>query len=389
MAFGQTLATIDLSALSHNFTQVEKRVGGRKIIAVIKANAYGHGAIAIAKHLIKSSPPAMLAVASLDEAIILREAKIAAPILLLTGCPADRMGEVVSYRLTPTLFDTKSLAGDGRLIALSRSLKLASRKVTVHLKVDTGMGRLGIAPSQVVGFLKKAEDFGIVVEGILSHFAEADLSDLSFAKEQTATIKNVITTLTKKKGCDPCEGYDPCEMTLPFFHLANSAAILHFPEAYLDAVRPGLMLYGYSPLEGKKSFTLRPVMTIRSRVIAIKTVPANTSISYGRTYVTKQTTKVATIGIGYADGYPRALSNCGEMIAKGRRVPVIGRVCMDMTMLDVTKVPKLLVGDFVTVIGQEGKEAVWADDLAKKAGTIPYEILCGIKGNMPREYVGA
>jgi alanine racemase len=371
MAFGDTLAKIDLSALCNNLAQVKKRVGDKKIIAVVKANAYGHGTVEIAKHLIQSSRQvAMLAVASLNEAIILRKSGIQSRILILTGCPADRMGEAVSDRLTPTLFDPASL------IALSRAAKSASRETRVHLKVDTGMGRLGILPSQVVGFLRKAEDLGIVVEGIFSHFAEADLSDLSFAKEQAEKLKNIIAVLTKKK------------IALPFFHLANSSAILHFPEAVMDAVRPGLMLYGYSPLQRKQRFGLTPIMTVCSRVIAIKTVAAGTSISYGRTFFTKCTTKVATIAIGYADGYPRALSNCGEMIAKGKRVPVIGRVCMDMTMLDVTKVPKLSAGDFVTVMGEEGKEAVWADELAKKANTIPYEILCGFKGNIPREYVG-
>jgi alanine racemase len=370
MAFGQTLAKIDLSALSNNLTQVAKRVGSRKIIAVVKANAYGHGAVEIAKHLIKSSRQvAMLAVASLDEAILLRKSGIQSRILILTGCPADRMGEVVSYRLTPTLFDAASL------MALSHNENAARFKISAHIKVDTGMGRLGIPPSRVLGFMEKAKD-AVVVEGIFSHFAEADLSDLSFAKEQAEKLKNIIAALTKKK------------LALPLFHLANSAAILHFPEAMMDAVRPGLMLYGYSPLQRKQRFGLTPIMTVCSQVIAIKTVAAGTAISYGRTFITKRRTKVATIAIGYADGYPRALSNCGEMIAKGKRVPVIGRVCMDMTMLDVTKVPKLSVGDFVTVMGQEGKEAVWADELAQKSGTIPYEILCGFKGNIPRVCVG-
>ncbi|MEK7748265.1 MAG: alanine racemase [Nitrospirota bacterium] len=371
MAFGDTTAKIDLFALSNNLAQVQKQIGNRKIIAVVKANGYGHGAIGVAKHLIASSRQiTMLAVASLDEAILLREAKIRTPILILTGCPTDRMKEVVSYSLTPTLFDTDSLA------ALSCYAKKLRSQIPIHIKIDTGMGRLGISPSKAIGFIQKAMESGLIVEGVFSHFAEADLSDLSFAKEQTGKMKDIIARLTHKK------------INLPFFHLANSAAILHFKEAYLDAVRPGLMLYGYSPLSGRRRFDLQSVMTIQSRVIAIKTVPTGTAISYGRTFVTKRTTKVATIGIGYADGYPRALSNCGEMIAKGKRVSVIGRVCMDMTMLDVTNVKNLSVGDFVTVIGQEEKESILADDLAKKIGTIPYEILCNIKGNVPREYVG-
>ena len=370
MAFGDTIATIDLGLLAKNLGQVQKRVGARPIIAVVKANAYGHGAVEIAKHLTKSSKSqgsypqvAMLGVASLDEGITLREAGIKTPILLLTGFSVNRIKEVIAYQLTPALFDLQTLS------ALSRYAKKTQGEIQVHLKVDTGMGRLGISPSEVLGFLQKAMDGGITVAGIFSHFAEADLSDLSYAREQCAKLKDI------RAGLKPA----------PTFHLANSAAILHFPSAYMDQVRPGLMLYGYSPLQAKSS--LSPILTLKSRVISIKKVPVGTTISYGRTFITKRETHVAVIGIGYADGYQRALSNCGEMIAHGVRVPVIGRVCMDMTMLDVTDAPELSVGDFVTVIGQEGKEKIWASDLAKKTNTIPYEILCGLKGNIPRFYV--
>ena len=370
MAFGDTVAEIDLSLLSKNLGQVQKRVGKRPIIAVVKANAYGHGAVATAKHLIKSSRQvAMLGVASLDEGIVLREAGIKAPILLMTGFAVNRIKEVLAYHLTPAVFDVSSLS------ALSRYAKKSCCGICVHLKVDTGMGRLGIPPHEVPEFLQKADDAGIEVEGIFSHFAEADLSDLSYAREQSTKLKVLRAAFSLQAMSQS-----------PFFHLANSAAILQLPLAYMDMVRPGLMLYGYSPVQ-KNVSGLSPILSLKSRVISIKKVPAGTSISYGRTFFTKRETTVAVIGIGYADGYPRSLSNCGEMIAKGHRVKVIGRVCMDMTMLDVTKVPDLSVGDFVTVIGKEGKAAVWADDLAKKTNTIPYEILCGLKGNIPRVYV--
>ena len=367
MAFGDTVATIDLGRLAKNLDQVKNRIGERPIIAVVKANAYGHGAVAIAKQIIKSSRQvAVLGVASLDEGIILREAGIKAPIFLLTGFSVSLIKDLFAYRLTPSLFDLSTLS------ALSRYAKKIDAEMRVHLKVDTGMGRLGIPPHEVLGFLQKAMDEKITVSGIFSHFAEADLSDLTYAREQLSKLKKIATSLKEKR---------------PSFHLANSAAILHFPAALLDQVRPGLMLYGYSPLQGKKSFDLSPILTLKSRVISIKNVPTGTAISYGRTFTTKRETRVAVVGIGYADGYPRSLSNCGRMIAKGVCVPVIGRVCMDMTMLDVTKVPELSVGDFVTVIGEEGREWVWVDELAKKTGTISYEILCGLKGNMPRVYV--
>jgi alanine racemase len=370
VAFGDTVAKIHLGLLEKNLHQIKARVGHRKIIAVVKANAYGHGAVGIAKHLIKSSPQVtMLGVASFDEGIALREAGIKTPILLMTGFAVNRMKELFAYRLTPALFDLPTLS------ALSRYAKKVRCEMRVHLKVDTGMGRLGVPPDEALGFIQKAVESGITVEGIFSHFAEADLSDLSYAREQLTTLKKIAVSLQQNK------------IPLSVFHLANSAAILNFPQALLDQVRPGLSLYGYSPLQKKSPFNLSPILTVKSRVISIKKVPAGTAISYGRTFITKRETRVAVIGIGYADGYPRTLSNCGEMIAKGVRVPVIGRVCMDMTMLSVTNVPALSVGDFVTVIGQEGKESVWANDLAKKAGTIPYEILCGLKGNIPRVYV--
>jgi alanine racemase len=367
MAFGDTIATIDLGRLEKNLHQVIKRVGQRNMIAVVKANAYGHGASEIAKRLIKSSRQvAMLGVATLDEGIALRESGIKTPILLMTGFSVSRIQELVAYRLTPALFDLNTLS------LLSRTVQKTGCKIAAHIKVDTGMGRLGIAPSEVTTFLQKTADAKITVSGIFSHFAEADLSDLTYAREQLSKLKKIKTSLGKHPAV---------------FHLANSAAILHLPEALLDSVRPGLMLYGYSPLQEKIKTGLSPILTVKSRVISIKKVPIGTAISYGRTFVTKRETRVAVIGIGYADGYPRALSNCGEMIANGVRVPVIGRVCMDMTMLDVTNAPSLLAGDFVTVIGQEGSACVFANDLAKKANTIPYEILCGLKGNMKRVYL--
>ncbi len=368
MAFKESIAEIHLPSLAKNLRAVEKRIGSRKIIAVVKADAYGHGAIAVAKALIQTGRKiAKLAVASLDEAILLRKAGIQTPILLLTGSPLDRIAETVRYQITPALFDENTLA------AFARYTKKKGCSIAVHLKIDTGMGRLGIAPETAIPFIQKIKDAGILLEGVFSHFSEADLADISFARAQLKKIKTVQTALRKI-------GFSPN------FHLANSAAIVHFPDAYLDAVRPGLMLYGYSPLQVPNAISLHPIMTVKTRVIALKYVPSGTPISYGRTFITKRETRVAVVAIGYADGYPRTLSNCGEMIAHGTRVPVIGRVCMDMTMLDVTAAPSLSVGDWVIVMGQEGGQSIWADALAKKANTIPYEILCGMK-QIPKVYI--
>ena len=370
-----SIAEIDLAALGENLRQVKKRIGRKKILAVVKANAYGHGAVEIARFLERKETGrapgvSMFAVAFLEEGAALREAGIDLPILLMTGCPIEQIPEIVRHRLTPLVFDLESL------FALSRHAKKIGRKINVHIKLDTGMGRLGLSPGEARAFIQRAVgEKGIRIEGVLTHFAEADLKDLSFARGQLEKIHHVWQAL-KKEG-----------IKIPYCHLANSAAIMHFSPAHFNLVRPGLMLYGYSPLEGKTTIPLRPVMQVKTRVIALRKVPAGTSISYGRTFVTKRESLIATLSIGYADGYPRLLSNRGTMIAKGKRVPVVGRVCMDMTMIDVTEVPSLAVGDWVTVIGAEGGEAVWADELARGAETIPYEILCGIGDRIPRIYI--
>lgn len=365
-------AEIDLSAVRRNLQQVKKRIGRREILAVIKANAYGHGALPIARFLVKekrSLGVSLLGVAYLEEAIQLRKAGITHPILLMTGCPIEQIPEMVRYQLTPLLFDAASLAG------LSRYAARRGKRVNVHVKLDTGMGRLGLPVSDALPFIQTAtEQPGIRVEGILTHFAEADLKDLSFARKQFEALKQIWTALQKAK------------TKIRYCHLANSAAIMRFGAAHFNLVRPGLMLYGYSPLEEETPIPLKPILQLRARVIALKKVPAGTSISYGRTFFTRRESLIATVSIGYADGYPRLLSNRGVMIAKGQRVPVAGRICMDMTMLDVTEVPSLNVGDWVTVIGEEGDEAVWADELARQADTIPYEILCGIGERVPRIY---
>jgi len=367
-----SVAEIDLSALRRNLQQVKKRIGRREILAVIKANAYGHGAVPIAQFLVKNKPSfdiSLLGVAYLEEAIALRRAGIAHPILLMTGCPVEQIPEIVRYQLTPLLFDTASLT------TLSRYAARRGKRVNVHVKLDTGMGRIGLPVSEALPFIQTAtEQEGIRVEGILTHFADADLKDLSFARKQFEALKHIWIALQK------------ANTKIRYCHLANSAAIMHFAPAHFNLVRPGLMLYGYSPLEEESEIPLKPILQLRARVIAVKKVPAGTSISYGRTFFTRRESLIATVSIGYADGYPRLLSNRGVMIAKGQRAPVVGRVCMDMTMLDVTEAPALNVGDWVTVIGEEGGEAVWADELARQAETIPYEILCGIGERVPRIY---
>ena len=366
------IVEIDLAALDHNLTQLRAQIGGRQILAVVKADAYGHGAVAVSKRLLRrgSAGVAMLCVADVDEALSLRAAGIRKPILLLTGCPAARADEVVHHRLTPVVFDLASLSALGREAAKRR------KPIGVHVKIDTGMGRLGVPLSEAADFLDAVRAHrAIRVEGILSHLADAD--DRDFTRRQIADFRGVIGTL-KMQPVPPC-------------HMANSAAALTNDAAHFDRVRPGLALYGYSSTRRKLPMSLRPVMRVRARILMLKHVPPNTPISYGRTWVTRRASDIAVVAIGYADGYPRALSNRGEMRVRGRRAPVVGRVCMDMTMIDVTGIPGVRVGDWVTVLGQDGPRQIGADDLARRCDTIAYEILCrlGRGGGNARVYLNA
>lgn len=370
-SFASSIAEIDLSALDENIQKVRTKIGDCGILSVVKANAYGHGALEIARFLSANTiKPLIFGVAFLEEAIALRKEGITGPILLLTGMPLEQVEAVIQYRLNPVIYELSSLR------ALSLAAEAAEVVVPVHIKVDTGMGRIGLPPGAALSLIKKAVvQPGIRLEGILSHFAHADLKDSAFTQQQLALLQNLLSKLEN-------EG-----IRIPYCHLANSAAIIQFREACFNLVRPGLMLYGYSPMGNKQDFPLKPVMRVKTRVLAVKKVKAGQSISYGQSFVTKQESLIATVAIGYADGYDLRLSNRGEMIALGQRVPVVGRVCMDMTMLDVSKVPALAAGDWVTVIGSEGTASVWADELAGWAGTHVYEILCGIGSRVKRQYI--
>lgn len=366
-----SIAEIDLKALLGNLQHIRAQIGDCEILAVVKADAYGHGALPIAQYLSQNlAKPPLWAVAFLEEAIVLRKGSISGPIVLMTGAPHEQVDDIVAHQLSPVIFD------DATLQALSRAAVSAEKEITVHVKIDTGMGRLGILPSNALPFIEAVTKApGVRLDGILSHFAHPDLVDADFTQNQLKSLQNIIAALEK-------EG-----IKIPYCHMANSAAVVGLKDACLTLVRPGLMLYGYSNVENKNTFQLKQVMQVKTRVIALKTMPTGTSISYGRTYFTQRESRIATVAFGYADGYPVRLSNRGMMIAKGQLVPVVGRVCMDMTMLDVTNVPTLNVGDWVTVIGAEGDQKVWASRVARWAETHPYEILCGIGPRVSRKYV--
>lgn len=369
-SFASSIAEIDLSALSENMRQVRSKIGTCDILAMIKANAYGHGALPIALFLSQNTmKPLLFGVAFLNEALALRAGGITERILIFTGSPPEQAPSIIQNHLSPVIYDLASLK------ALSRAAESVREKVSVHIKIDTGMGRIGLLPDHALPFIKAALALPYIqIEGILSHFAHADSKTSSFTQQQFIALQNILSTL-KAEG-----------INIPYHHFANSAAIIQFQKACLNLVRPGLMLYGYSPMGKDPSFPLQPVMRVKTRVLSVKKVAAGHSISYGQSFVAKRESLIATVAIGYADGYDVRLSNKAHMIALGRRVPVVGRVCMDMTMLDVSKVPSLSAGDWVTVIGSEGDESVWADEIAHWAGSRVYEILCGIGSRVKRQY---
>ncbi len=365
-----TAARIDLQLLSHNFNEVLRRAEGRKILAVVKAQAYGHGALRISRHLLELGV-GMLGVALIEEGRELRDAGIDSPILVMGAVFPEQAAEIAKLGLTPVVYDMVVAR------SVSEAAQRLKKKIPVHVKIDTGMGRIGVSYAAADEFIADlARLDGIEVQGIMTHFADADLRDKQFASEQMDRFGSVLKKL------------DARGISIPLRHAANSAAVLDFRKALFTLIRPGLMIYGYNPLEGAGiEADLRPVLSLVTRIAFLKKVPSGVPISYGRTFITKRESMIATIPVGYADGYNRALSNRGEAIVRGIRVPVAGRVCMDMTMLDVTDVPGVNAGDEVMLIGSQGNERITADDIAAKTGTIPYEVLCGISCRVPRIYL--
>jgi len=364
-----TMAVIDMAALDHNYSEVVRCAEGQQVLAVVKARAYGHGAVEVSKRLLRLGAD-MLGVALVEEGRELRDAGIDAPILVMGATFPEQAEEMVSLKLTPAIFGLSAAQ------ALSEAAYRRRTTINVHVKIDTGMGRIGIAPEDapdLIAALRKLRN--ISVQGLMTHFADADLRDKQFASKQMDRFEALLNALEAMK------------ITVPVRHAANSAAVLDFHRAFFTMVRPGLMLYGYNPLEeGAFGADLRPVLSLVTRIAFIKKVPAGVPISYGRTFTTKRESAIATLPIGYADGYGRGLSNKGEALVRGTRVPVVGRVCMDMCMIDVTDVPAVREGDDVVLIGSQGSERITADDIAAKTGTIAYEVLCGISSRVPRIY---
>ncbi|MEN3038622.1 MAG: alanine racemase [Candidatus Kryptonium sp.] len=364
-----TRAEIDLSAFEFNFKQVKKLVGrGTKVMAVVKANAYGHGAIEISKSAISLGVD-YLAVAIPEEGIELRENGIDIPVLVLTPAFEYQMELFFKYDLTATI---ASLESAEKFDLLSNKF---GKKAKCHIKVDTGMGRIGVNYKNASEFVKKIYyDFkNLYIEGIYTHFATSDEKDKSFAYLQFERFISIIKELHMSG------------INIPLKHCANSGAILDMPETHLDMVRPGIILYGYHPsLEIVNKVELKPVMTLKSKVVFVKEVEPGTSISYGRKFIASKRTKIATIPIGYADGFRRSLTNLGKVEINGEIFPIVGTVTMDQIMVDVGLNTDIKVGDDVILFGS-GNITAW--DVANLLGTIPYEVCCSVSSRVPRIYV--
>lgn len=360
-------AEIDLKAILHNLAQIRKIVGENvKIMAVVKADAYGHGLEKVAK-AISAQEDVYFGVSSVEEGVRLREAGIKAPIInLLAPLPED-IETMVRFDITPII-------ANGEIVEiLDREGKKQGKIPKVHIKIDTGMGRLGIKPDSAVDFLQKVKGHqNIFIEGIYTHFASAD-SDIEFTKYQLDVFLKIVEDLEKNG------------IHIPLKHSANSSAILSLPSSHLGMVRPGIALYGINPSQNN-SVKLHPAMSVKARVLQVKELPAGHSISYGRTYILSRNSRVAVIGIGYAQGLPRALSNKGNVLINGKRAPILGVVCMDQCVVDVTDCGDVKLGDEAVILGRQGNEEISAWELANLCGTIPYEILTSLGHQLPRIY---
>ena len=364
-----TWAEIDLGILAANLGAVRRRVGGRPVLAVVKADAYGHGAVEVARAL-QEDGVERFGVAIPEEGIELRRAGIRSPILVLGGFAPAQADLLLQHDLIPAIYRRDQVE------SLSSTAARRGVVAAAHLKIDSGMGRLGVPAGDVPAFLDiLGKASSIRLTGAFSHFAVADDPADPFTREQTRLFQEAIGTI-RAAGLRADE-----------IHLANSAAIMDHPPAWMTLVRPGLILYGYPPSSRMTPLPVRPVLALRTRIIYIKDIRPGTTLGYGRTYKALRPTRVASLALGYDDGLPRLVSNRGHVLVRGRRAPIVGRVSMDLTTVDVTDVPAAALGDEVTVIGASGEETLGADQVAEWAETISWEVLCGIGSRVPRLYV--
>ena len=363
-----TLAEIDLDAIRHNLEIVSHIVkADTRILGVVKADAYGHGIKEVSKAIVDYVD--YFGVASLDEARVLREIGIKKPILVIGAILPQEAEGVLKFNVIQTVSDLEIPR------KLSKLAAAKNKKIKVHVKIDTGMGRIGFWHEEAVEFIKKIASLkNIIIDGIFTHFPDAE-ADKVFTHNQIRNFKRLVENLWAN------------DVYIPVKHTANSMALIDFKDSHMNMVRPGLMMYGIYPKQSlMENILLKPALTLKTKITYVKSVPKGRSISYGMTYITKKPTKIATIPVGYGDGYSRHFSNKAHVLIKGARCPIVGRVCMDMCMVEVGHLKNVKVGEDVILIGSQASEIIRAEELAKLINTIPYEVLCNIGRRVPRIY---
>ncbi|ACD22809.1 alanine racemase [Clostridium botulinum] len=365
-------AEIDLDAIAYNMRNIKKLAQNKDVIAVVKADCYGHGALDVVPTLLENGA-SRLAVAVLTEAIELRNNNITAPIMILGYTPEYLFEEVVNYDIEQTVYDLEYAK------KLSHLAIKFNKKAKVHIAIDTGMGRIGFIPNEkAIKDIKKIYNLkGLDVIGIFTHFSTSDETDKEYTNEQFNKFTSFIDMLSK------------VGVKIPIKHISNSGAIIDMPKTYLDSVRAGIILYGYYPSDeiNKDNIKLKPALTLKASLTRVQELDINSYISYGKTFKTERKSIIATLPIGYADGYSRLLAPGAKVIINGKFSPIIGRICMDQCMIDVTDIDDIHVGDEVIILGEDGNLKLTANDLAKSMGTINYEILCMLKYRIPRVYM--
>lgn len=365
-------AEINLDNFAHNMREIRRVSKSKEIIAVLKADGYGHGALEAAAVFLQNGAT-RLAVAVITEAEELRRGGVIAPIIILGHTPIEFAKEVMEYDIEITIYSYAAAQ------QFSLEAQRTGKNIKVHVALDTGMGRIGFLPTEesVEDVYKISKLPNIIIEGLFSHFSSSDEKDKEYSLQQLQKFSWFDNKL-KERNID-----------INVRHIANSAAIIDMPETHLDAVRPGIVLYGYYPSEEvtKENITLKPVMSLKANIIHVKWLPAGQYISYGRKFRTERETCIATLPIGYADGYTRLLFGKSKVLVKGKFAPVVGRICMDQCMIDVTDIEGVDIGDEVTLIGEVDGLKITADDIAELLGTINYEVVCMINKRVPRVFI--
>ena len=367
-------AEINLSNLDYNIKNIKAKLGsGTKIIGVVKADGYGHGSVKVAE-VLRANGVDTFAVSTLQEAIVLREAGATEQIISLSLTPNFYSNVLVEYDITPVISSLENAR------AISKTAAEVGKTVSGFIAADTGMGRIGYLTwdENAVSEIKEISQLpNFKIAGLFSHMSTADSADKTFSRQQEQCFNEFYDKLIA------------AGIEIPMRTFANSASVMELPSVYFDAVRPGIILYGCYPSDevDKSSLSLKPVMSVKATISHLKDVPAGFSVSYGREFISKRPSKIATIALGYADGYPRPYAPKGEVIVNGVKAPLAGNICMDQCMIDVTDAPDVKVGEEVIVMGSDGKNTILADDIAKATGTINYEIICAFGQRLPKVYV--